>query len=137
MTSSEKNNDYHYVSKGWGYEKWIVNKEEYCGKLLFFWSGKRCSYHYHKLKDETFYVQSGKIELEWSDDPSLDEPRDRTQDIYWHKYPERKTVLLIKGDSFHIPAGRRHQMTALEDTELFEFSTEHFDEDSFRLQKGD
>ena len=21
-----------YVEKGWGYEKWIVNKEEYCGK---------------------------------------------------------------------------------------------------------
>jgi hypothetical protein len=25
----------------------------------------------------------------------------------------------------------------LEDTELFEFSTEHFDEDSYRIEKGD
>jgi len=25
-----------FVDKGWGYERWIVNKEEYCGKLLFF-----------------------------------------------------------------------------------------------------
>ena len=25
-----------FVSKGWGYEKWIVNKPEYCGKILFF-----------------------------------------------------------------------------------------------------
>jgi hypothetical protein len=25
----------------------------------------------------------------------------------------------------------------LEDTELFEFSTQHFDEDSYRLEKGD
>ena len=23
------------VTKGWGHEKWIVNTEEYCGKLLF------------------------------------------------------------------------------------------------------
>ena len=23
-----------YVPKGWGFEKWIVNCEEYCGKLL-------------------------------------------------------------------------------------------------------
>ena len=30
MTSSE----FKYVPKGWGYEKWICNTEEYCGKLL-------------------------------------------------------------------------------------------------------
>jgi mannose-6-phosphate isomerase-like protein (cupin superfamily) len=49
-----------HVDKGWGYEKWIVNKEEYCGKLLFFNKDKRCSWHYHKIKDEVFYLQSGK-----------------------------------------------------------------------------
>ena len=31
MTSSE----IKHVPKGWGYEKWIVNTEEYCGKLFF------------------------------------------------------------------------------------------------------
>ena len=25
-----------FVPKGWGFEKWIVNCEEYCGKLLYF-----------------------------------------------------------------------------------------------------
>ena len=29
-----------FVSKGWGFEKWIVNCEEYCGKLLYFVKGK-------------------------------------------------------------------------------------------------
>ncbi len=24
-----------FVPKGWGFEKWIVNCEEYCGKLLY------------------------------------------------------------------------------------------------------
>jgi len=24
------------VEKGWGWEQWIVNNKEYCGKLLFF-----------------------------------------------------------------------------------------------------
>ena len=47
--------------KGWGHEKWIVNEEKYCGKILFFEAGKRCSWHYHKIKDETFYVQSGEL----------------------------------------------------------------------------
>jgi len=37
----------------------------------------------------------------------------------------------------HIPTGMRHQFVALKDTELFEFSTTHFEEDSYRLEKGD
>ena len=41
-----------FVKKGWGYEKWIVNKDLYCGKLLFFNAGKKCSWHYHVKKDE-------------------------------------------------------------------------------------
>jgi hypothetical protein len=44
---------------------------------------------------------------------------------------------LKKGDNFYVYQGLRHQMIALEDTELFEFSTQHFDEDSYRIKKGD
>ena len=29
-----------FVSKGWGYEKWIANSPSYCGKLLFIAKGK-------------------------------------------------------------------------------------------------
>lgn len=110
------------VPKGWGHEVWIVNKSEYCGKLLFLKEGKRCSWHYHKLKDETFYLQSGKILLKYSEDNNRDEAQE---------------VVLLPGDSFYIPTGLRHQMLALEDSELFEFSTEHFDEDSNRVIPGD
>ena len=46
-------------------------------------------------------------------------------------------VILSRGDNFHVYRGLRHQMIALEDTELFEFSTQHFDEDSYRILKGD
>jgi quercetin dioxygenase-like cupin family protein len=111
-----------FVPKGWGFEKWIVNCEEYCGKLLYFVKGKRCSWHYHKLKDEVFYVQSGKIWVAYSEEDNLD---------------NAKAVVLTKGDNFHVYRGLRHQMWALEDTELFEFSTQHFDSDSYRIQKGD
>mgnify|MGYP003123341730 CR=1 FL=1 len=112
----------NFVPKGWGYEKWIVNKEEYCGKLLFFVKDKCCSWHYHKLKDETFYIHKGLIELSygWKDDIYLSD-----------------VIILKEGDTFHIPPGLRHQMYAWKDTELFEFSTEHFDEDSYRIIKGD
>ena len=34
-----------FVPKGWGFEKWFHNSEKYCGKLLYFVKGKKCSYH--------------------------------------------------------------------------------------------
>ena len=111
-----------FVPKGWGFEKWIVNCEEYCGKLLYFVKGKKCSWHYHKLKDEVFYIQSGVMIVRFSDGDDIE---------------NAKSVVLRKGDNFHVYRGLRHQMEAVEDTELFEFSTQHFDSDSYRIQKGD
>jgi mannose-6-phosphate isomerase-like protein (cupin superfamily) len=42
-----------------------------------------------------------------------------------------------KGDCLEIPQGTAHQFTAIEACELFEFSTQHFEEDSVRIEKGD
>jgi len=110
------------VEKGWGHEKWIVNKSEYCGKLLYLQEGKKCSWHYHKLKDEVFYIQSGRVELKYSDEDEIG---------------KAKIIILNPGDSFHIYRGLKHQMKAIVEAELFEFSTQHFDSDSYRLEKGD
>tara|TARA_R110002167_G_scaffold123973_1_gene303144 strand:- start:398 stop:757 length:360 start_codon:yes stop_codon:yes gene_type:complete len=112
----------NFVPKGWGFEKWIVNCEEYCGKLLYFAKDKKCSWHYHKIKDEVFYIQSGKILVKYSDSDDIN---------------DAKEIILEKGDNFHVYTGLRHQMIALRDTELFEFSTQHLDSDSYRLIKGD
>ena len=60
-----------FVSKGWGYEKWIVNKSEYCGKLLFFNAGKKCSWHRHEIKDEVFFLQSGRMIVRYSDQDDI------------------------------------------------------------------
>ena len=46
-------------------------------------------------------------------------------------------VILNPGENFHVYRGLRHRMEAIEDTELFEFSTQHFDSDSHRIIKGD
>ena len=62
-----------HVPKGWGYEKWICNSEEYCGKLLHIIKGKKCSWHYHKLKDEVFYLQSGLLMVYYSKDDEASE----------------------------------------------------------------
>ena len=111
-----------FVSKGWGFEKWIVNNEEYCGKLLYFVKGKKCSWHYHVKKDEVFYLQSGKLLVKYSDQDKLEKAKEQ---------------ILNPGDKFHVYRGLRHQMMGVEDSELFEFSTQHFDSDSYRIIKGD
>jgi mannose-6-phosphate isomerase-like protein (cupin superfamily) len=110
------------VAKGWGFERWVVNKPEYCGKLLHFNKGGKCSFHYHEQKDETFYVHSGKLLVKYgySEDINL-----------------ASEITLSAGDSFYVPPRLIHQMIALEDTDMFEFSTEHFEEDSFRVSPGD
>lgn len=110
--------------KGWGYEDWVANNKEYCGKLLFFKEGKRCSFHYHEKKHETFYLFSGKMEVlvGWEDDPTNS---------------RIKHYILSHGDCLEIVRGLRHQMIALEDSNLFEFSTTHFEEDSKRIIRGD
>lgn len=112
--------DMKFVSKSWGYELWIVNNEKYCGKILFIKQGKHCSFHYHKLKDEVLYIQSGKIQFRYQD------PTDSLAE---------KIIQMGPGEAFHVKPGLIHQMHALEDTTILEFSTQHFDEDSHRIKE--
>ena len=84
--------------------------------------GNNASWHFHKLKDEVFYIQSGKVKIYYGWDDKIE---------LFH------VALLEVGDKFHVPIGLKHRMYLLEDTELFEFSTEHFDEDSHRVIPGD
>ena len=109
----------NFVSKGWGYEEWIVNNDKYCGKKLHVAKGRKCSLHYHPIKEETFYIISGEISLEI------------------HKGYITMTVNLKKGDSFHIPPGTKHRFTGVRASIIFEISTTHSDEDVIRIELGD
>ncbi len=111
---------HHFVEKTWGSEEWIVNNEKYCGKILRFRKDTSCSWHYHKIKDEVMYVHTGKVKIIYGYNENIN-------DI------SNKEVILEKGDSFHIPTGLIHKICALQETEMFEFSTQHFEEDSFRI----
>jgi mannose-6-phosphate isomerase-like protein (cupin superfamily) len=110
------------VPKGWGREIWIANNPLYCGKILEIRKGKMCSLHFHQIKTESFYLRTGKLKVRVRESPD-------------------STVLeefeLLAGQCMDIPIGLVHQMEALEDAELFEFSTQHFDSDSHRIAKGD
>lgn len=124
--------EHKFVPKVWGTELWIVNNDKYCGKRLFFAKGKSCSLHYHHLKEETFFIQSGELFIRYYDKPEVDELIIGTKPMIYDSIRVYGDILKA-GDSFHIPIGRRHQMTGLIDTVMFEFSTHHEDSDSYRI----
>lgn len=107
----------NFVSKSWGWELWICNNEKYCGKKLFIKQGHNLSYHHHKIKDEVLFVESGRM---WFTHDALGQPM---------------AIEMPAGYAFHVTPGVKHQMQAIEDTVLFEFSTQHFDEDSIRTTR--
>ena len=110
------------VEKKWGYELWIHNDNDYCGKLLVFTqSGNKFSMHYHMIKDETWYVQNGAFQFDWIDTEN----------------GERLYTQIQKGDVIEIKKGLPHQLTALTDeATIFEVSTQHFDNDSYRIYRN-
>jgi quercetin dioxygenase-like cupin family protein len=101
------------VPTAWGEERWIVNRE-YCGKLLVLRKGYRCSLHFHKIKDEVFYVVKGRVLLELGGQESV----------------------MVPGDHAHVATGAIHRFSGLEDSEIIEFSTHHEDSDSHRVEIG-
>ena len=127
------------VSKKWGFEKRIINNEKYCGKLLYVVKGKHTSLHYHKSKDETFYVHSGKLKVYYQDDikkakesvsRGIVNPDGGDISIPLHEF---ESETLNAGDVFRVPAERVHRVYAVEDTQLYEFSTTHNEKDTVRL----
>jgi quercetin dioxygenase-like cupin family protein len=97
------------VGKKWGSEEWIVNCPEYCGKYLRIKRGGKSSYHYHKVKKETFYCVSGKVILNVED------------------------KLYNLSEPVTINPAERHYFEAITDSVILEISTEHKDEDVYRL----
>jgi quercetin dioxygenase-like cupin family protein len=97
------------VPKVWGEERWIVNRG-YCGKLLVLKKAFRCSIHYHKDKDETFYVNKGKVLLEL----------------------DGNKIIMGPGQAQLVKPNQKHRFTGLEDSEIIEFSSHHEDSDSYR-----
>ena len=66
-----KSNKFFEDKKGWGKEVWFWNSEKFCYKHLYINKGKKCSWHYHKIKDEVFYLQSGKMIVKFSEDDDI------------------------------------------------------------------
>ena len=105
------------VEKPWGHELiWAVT-DLYVGKVLFVAAGHSLSLQFHREKDESWYVQSGraKVELGEVGEAVLVEE------------------VVTAGAAFRFEPGTVHRVTALEDTTILEVSTPHLD-DVVRLE---
>ena len=121
-----RNETIKIVPKVWGEERWIHNDKLYCGKLLIVKKGKHCSLHYHKLKTETFYVTHGQLKVELT---TLKNAKHNPPII-------KESFELSKGEAIILKPNSVHRFTALtKEAHLFEFSTQHFDSDSHRIER--
>ena len=115
------------VAKSWGWEDWVENNNLYCCKHIVCYKDKWSSnglFHYHKIKDETFYVISGELQL----DVILgDTCKDTMEEV--------ETFILFPNESIRIKPNTLHRFTAQSDVcEFIETSTTHSDDDSYRVK---
>jgi mannose-6-phosphate isomerase-like protein (cupin superfamily) len=103
------------VDKPWGHELHWAITERYVGKVLHVKAGHALSLQYHKIKDETIFLWTGKLlfEIQRGDELVKREMR--------------------PGESVHITPRTIHRMTAIEDSDIFEVSTPELD-DVVRLE---
>jgi mannose-6-phosphate isomerase-like protein (cupin superfamily) len=111
------------IPKGWGYELIWATNDKYCGKIMVFeQAGAKFSMHFHKDKDETWFVNSGRFKLRYIDTT--------TATLFEHELKE--------GDVWHNPPLMPHQLEALDDnSSITEVSTPDSVEDNYRITPGD
>ena len=105
------------VEKPWGYELIWALTEEYAGKLLAVNAGQQLSLQFHRQKDESWLVYSGRARIEMA--------------APGEKLPQAEVV--GAGAAFRIKPGTVHRITGVEDTTIIEVSTP-FLEDVVRLE---
>ena len=100
------------IDKPWGHELLWAHAADYAAKILHIKRGEKLSLQYHERKEETMFLYSGRMLLILEDDGGI------LREIY-----------VQAGEAYHIRAGRRHRMIALdEDCEVFEVSTNDLDD---------
>lgn len=107
----------HTTEKPWGWELLWAHTDEYVGKILFVRAGESLSLQFHREKDESWLVQSGRAKLE------LGAPGNAVLN----------EEVVGPGAAFRYRPGTVHRVTALEDTTILEVSTPHLD-DVVRLE---
>ena len=98
------------VEKPWGYELHWAKTDRYVGKVIHVNKGHALSLQYHRVKDETIFLWSGKILFEIEENGQL------------------VSREMLPGESVHVTPPTVHRMTAIEDSDIMEVSTPELDD---------
>ena len=111
------------IDKGWGYELIWASNDLYCGKIMVFEKvGSKFSMHFHKEKDESWFVNNGRFLLNYIDTNTA----------------EYKSMELTEGMTWRNPPLMPHQLVCMEPgSSITEVSTADSVEDNFRIAPGD
>lgn len=90
-----------YIEKPWGSELWLVCNDKYALKIITINKGHRFSLQYHEKKTETWYLQKGRLSVEY----------------------DKAKFIMRKGDVVHVPPKTVHRLEALTNSEIIEVST--------------
>jgi len=89
------------INKKWGKEKWIKVTDNYAFKILEISRGCSTSLHYHKYKEETWYVIEGLGIAQVNN----------------------RIIRIEEGDFIHIKPKVCHRLSAIENLKIAEVST--------------
>jgi mannose-6-phosphate isomerase len=109
--------DTRRVEKPWGWELIWAQTDQYVGKVLFVKAGESLSLQFHRIKDESWYIQSGRAKIELGDTGEA----------------VLQEEVVSAPAFFHFAPGTVHRVTAIEDTTIVEVSTPELD-DIVRLE---
>jgi mannose-6-phosphate isomerase-like protein (cupin superfamily) len=110
-TSSPRILNFPIVEKPWGREVLLDKNPVYAFKRIEMKAGTRSSLQSHRMKRETIYILSGRLELETI-------------------YPgqERRLEEYGPNEAYYLPAGVIHRVKVIEDCLLFEVSSPELDD---------
>jgi mannose-6-phosphate isomerase-like protein (cupin superfamily) len=102
----------HYgISRFYEYGTILIDvlNREYCKKILIMMPGQKHPVHYHKVKEETFHVLDGKLEVDF----------------------DGERYSLSKGDILTVPRNQKHSFWSDEGAIIDEISTTSVNGDSY------
>ena len=97
--------------KDWGVELLVAHTPYYTGKVMTMKAGGSGPFQHHVHKNETFYLYSGVARVRWKDAEGVVHETE-----------------MQPGESYHVPPGAAHQVSAISDCVFFEASTAVFDD---------
>ena len=101
--------------KRWGKEGHWAALPSIHGKILYIDAGESTSFKYYPLKNESLYILSGKVEITYGNEMSI-------EDAVQHPFEKG---IFVAGDGINIQSCCPYMIRAIEDSKVLEIGDNH------------